>query len=266
MEVVRAAPDRHHDDAAGVPPVLRGVVGGLDLHFLHGVQGGDDRLRLAVLQAHDGRVVVYAVNQVVVLQRRLAVDAQAVAERRCAEGAAVAAADLGSYPGAQQAERLVAAPVEREFLQLLALDGVVERGVLRLEDGRRAFDRDDLDEVAHFKLEIEAQAVAAVDLHAGTNRFLEALGLDGDLVGSDLERPDDIDAALVRRSERRNVRVRLAGRDVGAWNHGASRVGDRSGDRPLVLLAQDRQAGQGQADRQHASNPHRFFLSEGPRT
>ena len=102
MEFVRAAANRNHDHAARVAAVLGGVVRGLDLHLLYGIEGGNDRLGLAILQAHDGRVVVHTVDEVVVLQRRLAVHAQPVAERSRAQRPAVATADFWSDSGAEQ--------------------------------------------------------------------------------------------------------------------------------------------------------------------
>ena len=87
VELVRSAADRNHDHAACVAAVLRRVIRRLHLHLLNRVERGDHGLRLAVLQPHHGGVVVHAVDQVVVLQGRLAVDAEAVARTtKCPAG------------------------------------------------------------------------------------------------------------------------------------------------------------------------------------
>ena len=145
---------------------------------------------------------------------------------------------------------MVTAAVQGEFVELLALDGVVERRVLRFQDRGGALDGHDLHEVADFELEVDPEAVAAVDLHAGADRLLEAVRLDRNLVRADLQRTDYVDAALVGRRDEGDVRARLASVHARAGNHGSGGVRDRSGDGALILLSERRQACHGGDDQE----------------
>ncbi len=236
-EVVRPAADRYVDDRAGVAPVLRRVVAGLNLELLDRVHRGDDGLRLAILLAHDRRVVVDAIDQEIVLADRLAVADEAAAEAGVTERPPVAAPNLGCDAGGEQRQRLVVASADRQVFDLLALDGVVERGRFGLQQRRGPGDLHDLDHISHLEREVNAEPIAGMNLDSRPHGLLETFGLYRNLVDPDPERACDVGAAGIGLPFARDVGVDFADGDRSAGYHGPGRIGDRAGNDTLVRLS-----------------------------
>ena len=125
--------------------VFGGVGVALDTELLDGVDGGQDDVDAVAAEAGGVRVVVDTIEEVVVLEGAVAVDA---------DGAAESLVGVVCGAGREEDELSIVALVERELADLLALDELSALAGIGFEKGGA---RDDVDFFGQTKFAIAVE-------------------------------------------------------------------------------------------------------------
>ena len=222
-------------------PVLRPEGAGEHLDLGDRVDGRLDHIRGAAQEVDVARVVVDAVEHVVVLAGPRAVG------RELQRGAGPLL--RAGRSRAQAGERGVVPAVERQVLDRGRGDRLSHLAALGLEQRNLGRDLDRLLELSRLQADVHHRLLLEVQLDAAADRLPEAGRLHLDPVRADTDRSEDVGAVRPGHPRQREGLAFVGDRDIGAADHRPGRVLDRAQDGSRVHLGQGR--GPGQARRRH---------------
>ncbi len=231
MEGVGPLLDRGVDHRAGGLAELCRISARLNAELLQRVDRWLDHLRAALLQVGRERVVVGAVQRVVVPRRRIAVRV----EKRILS----AAGDPGGRDvDARREQRQLRIPPaeQRKVLELPLVNGVPHVRRLRLEQRRTSGHPDLLGDLSDLELEIDLHPRLHVQLNRLADRPSEPAQFCRDRVAPDLQRREDVLSLVGRDRRGRDAGVELRGGNGDARQDAARRVGHGSDNRTGVEL------------------------------
>ena len=235
MKGVGSLLDRGVDDGTGGLAEFRRIRASLDAELLQGVDGRLNDLRAALLQVGRKRVVVGAVERVVVPGRRIAV--------RVEERILAAARDAGGrdVDARRQQRELGVTPAEQgKILQLPFIDRMSHIRRLCLQQLRQTDNLHFLRQLADLEREVRFAAFLHVQIDGVVNGAPEAAQLRGHRIVADFERRKHVLASVGRHGHARDAGVGDPGQN------GAGRVGHRPDDRSGIELR-----GRGSSDNGH---------------
>ena len=241
MEVVGAGLQGGAQDRAPRPSVLRAEGAGEDLDLGDGVHGRLHDVGGAAQEVDVARVVVDAVEQVVVLARPRAVG-------RELQGSTGPLLRAGGTR-AQASESGVVPAVQGQVLDGDRRDGVAHLAAPGLEQRDLGRHLHRLLELSRLQGDVHHRLLLEVQLDAAADRLLEALRLHLEPVGADPDRSEDVGAVLPAHP-RQGERLAFVGEgDLRAGDDGPRRVLDRAQDGPGVHLGPGGRAQQQQGER-----------------
>ncbi len=231
VQLIGPALDRHDYARAADVAVFAASVAGDHLHFFQGVDVG-----LVADTVADCFAGFHAVEQEVVGLLPIAVDLWAAAA--ALESGRSAHHGRRRTDGArdQQRQRREVAAVQRKRRELDGVDRIARRRRLRLKNRRGAADLDGLCHLANFHLEVDAGNLVDFEREGAHGGSLEAAVLGGDVIASDREKRQVVNARAVSLRRVGQCRAGVGGHHLYIGDSGAAGVGHRSGDRCSHVL------------------------------